>query len=120
MGYVFISYSTKHQEVADAVKDLFNRNGIKTWKAPYDIPGGFEYAAVINDALKNCSCLAYFFTDAAQNSRWVRKGLERTINYNKVVIPIKLEYVEMNSAIEFYLSDFKLFPLEKLMKLLPI
>lgn len=114
MGYVFISYSTKHQEMADAIKDLFNKNGIKTWMAPYDIPGGFEYAAVINDALKNCSCLAFLFTDAAQNSRWVRKELERAINYNKVIIPIKLEDVEMNSAIEFYLSDFQVIPVRKI------
>lgn len=114
MGYVFISYSTKHQQAADAIKDLFNRNGIKTWMAPYDIPGGFEYAAVINDALKDCSCLAFIFTDAAQNSRWVRKELERAINYNKVIIPIKLEDVEMNSAIEFYLSDFQVIPVRKI------
>lgn len=113
MGYVFISYSSKHQEMADAVKALFNKNGIQTWMAPYDIPGGFEYAAVINDALKNCSCLAFLFTDAAQNSRWVRKELERAINYNKVIIPVKLEDVEMNSAIEFYLSDFQVIPVRK-------
>lgn len=62
----------------------------------YDISAGSEYAFVINEALKNCSCLVFLFTDPAQNSRWVRKERERAINYNKVIIPLKLENVEIN------------------------
>ncbi len=40
MGYAFISYSTKNQAEAAAMRDLLNRNGVKTWMAPGDIPLG--------------------------------------------------------------------------------
>lgn len=114
MGYVFISYSTINQQAADSAKHLLNNNGIDTWMAPYDIPPGSEYASVISNALKDCSCLVFLFTNASQDSRWVRKELERAINYNKVIIPLKLEEVEMNSVIEFYLADFQVVPVRKM------
>ena len=44
MGYAFISYSTKNQSAADAMRALFNKHDIDTWMAPYDIPAGSEYA----------------------------------------------------------------------------
>lgn len=33
MAYVFVSYSTKHQQIADATRELFHKKGIETWMA---------------------------------------------------------------------------------------
>ena len=52
MGYIFISYSSKNQEQALAVKTFLNKHKIETWIAPGDIPAGSQYAQVINQALK--------------------------------------------------------------------
>lgn len=114
MGYVFISYSSTNVELADSVRELFKRHSINTWMAPYDIPAGSEYAFEIGEALKNCSCLVLISTDAAQNSRWVRKELERAICHGKVIIPMQFEDIEMNSAMEFYLADFQAIPINKI------
>ena len=87
MGYAFISYSTKNQSAADAMRALFNKHEIDTWMAPYDIPAGSEYAEVLYDALSKCSCLVLMLTDVSQNSQWVRKEVNIAITNGKTIIP---------------------------------
>ncbi len=105
MGYAFISYSSKNQSSADAMRELFNKNAIDTWMAPYDIPSGSEYAEVLYDALIGCSCLVLMLTNNAQNSPWVKKEVNIAITSGKTVIPVKLEDIELNSSMKLYLND---------------
>lgn len=105
MGYAFISYSTKNQSAADAMRALFNKHDIDTWMAPYDIPAGSEYAEVLYDALSKCSCLVLMLTNVSQNSQWVRKEVNIAITNGKTIIPVKLEDIELNSMMKFYLND---------------
>lgn len=110
MGYAFISYSTKNQSAADAMRALFNKHEIDTWMAPYDIPAGSEYAEVLYDALSKCSCLVLMLTDVSQNSQWVRKEVNIAITNGKTIIPVKLEDIELNSMMKFYLNDQQIVP----------
>lgn len=107
MKYAFISYSSKNQIIADALRELFNRNGIETWMAPGDIPVGSSYMKEINHALKNCSCLVLVLSKAAQGSQWVIKEVERVVNYNKPIIPVKIEDVVLNDEFEFVLGAYQ-------------
>ncbi|MBR6158472.1 MAG: toll/interleukin-1 receptor domain-containing protein, partial [Lachnospiraceae bacterium] len=104
MGYVFISYSSKEQDTAKAMCALLKKNGIETWIAPDDIPPGKKYGAVINRAVKECSCFLLLLSDAAQQSSWVPKEVERAINYKKTIFTAKIEDVELNDEFEFYIS----------------
>lgn len=104
MGYVFISYSTKNQSLADSMRQLLCQNGIASWMAPADIPAGSKYAQVINRAIKECSCVLLMLSDASQNSTWVAKEIERAINYQKTIIPVQLEELVLNDEFEFYIS----------------
>lgn len=110
MGYVFISYSSKNQAEADAMRDLFRRNGIDTWMAPYNIPAGSEYAEVLYEALAKCSCLVLLLTNNSQNSAWVKKEVNIAVSNGKTVIPVKLEDVELNSSMKLYLNDQQIVP----------
>lgn len=114
MGYAFISYSTKNQTSADAMRELFNRKGIETWMAPYDIPAGSKYAAVINRAVKDCACFVLVLSDCAQNSIWVAKEVERAVNYRKPVIPVQIEDVILNDEFEFYISTDQVVAVQKM------
>lgn len=104
MGYAFISYSSKNQSAADAMKKLLDKNGIASWMAPGDIPPASTYATEINKAIKNCSCMVLMLTNDAQNSVWVAKEVERAVHYHKPVLPIQLEDVVLNDEFEFYIS----------------
>lgn len=65
MGYAFISYSSKDQQLADATRQTLIESGIEIWMAPYDIPAGSKYAYVINDAIEKSACLVLLLTEDA-------------------------------------------------------
>lgn len=104
MGYAFISYSSKELKTAEKLKNILNKNGIDTWIAPEDIPVGSKYAEVINKAVKNCGCFILLLSNESQASKWVSKELERAINYDKVIIPIRIDDVIFNDEFELYIS----------------
>lgn len=114
MGYAFISYSTKNQAPADSMRAMLSGRGIETWMAPYDIPIGSRYAQVINQAVKDCACFVLLLTDAAQNSVWVAKEVERAINYKRVIIPIQLEDIQLNDEFELYISSNQIVAVRKI------
>ncbi len=110
MGYAFISYSSKNQGAADAFRSILKKNSVGVWMAPYDIPAGSEYAEVLYDALTGCSCLLLLLTGYSQNSQWVKKEVNIAISNNKTVVPVKLENIELNSAMKLYLNDQQIVP----------
>lgn len=114
MNYVFISYSSKNQQVADSVRFLLKKNGISCWMAPYDIPIGSSYAYVINDALENCSCLLLLLTNASQTSEWVEKEVGRAISCKKPILPMQLEDLELNPGFKFYLENSQITAVPKI------
>lgn len=114
MGYAFISYNSKDQDVSDSFKALLNRNGIKTWKAPEDIPPGLSYAAVITQAIKETSCFILLLSENAQNSIWMPKETERAVNYKKIIIPLLLDDAPMNNDFELMLSSIQAVTIRKI------
>lgn len=105
MGYAFISYSSINQESADSMREMFNKHNIHTWMAPYDIPAGSSYMGEINRALAGCDCLVLMLSDAAQNSQWVIKEVERAVSYKKTIIPVQIEDIILNDDFEFVLGS---------------
>lgn len=114
MGYAFISYSTKNKTSADAFKALFDRNHIPSWMAPYDIPIGKNYAEVIIQVLKDCSCLILLLSNDAMNSTYVPREVERAIGYHKPIFPAQLEHVVLNEEFEFYISRNQIVAVNKI------
>lgn len=114
--YAFISYSTKNQAFADAMRNLLNNNGIETWMAPGDIPIGSKYADVINKAVKHCSCFLLVLSNDSQNSVWVAKEVERAINYHKPIFSVQIEDMTLNDEFEFYISTDQLVAIQKIDK----
>lgn len=103
--YVFISYSTKNQDCAEAARRLLIDEGIRCWMAPYDIPPGSRYAEVIVDAIRGCGCMLLLLTEAAQQSNFVYREVGRAVAYGKSIITMQLENIELNSRFELYLGE---------------
>ena len=104
MPYAFISYSTKNQAAADAMRSFLQSNGIDVWMAPYSIPAGQKYAAVIVQAVADCACVVLMLSEAAVASEWVPRELERAVNYHKQIIPARIDDVVVSREIELYIS----------------
>ena len=103
--FVFISYSTKNQDYAEAARKLLIEEGIRCWMAPYDIPPGSKYAEVINDAIKNCHCMLLLLTEAAQESNFVYREVGRAVGNGKTIITMRLENTTLDSKFEFYIGE---------------
>ena len=115
-GYVFISYSTKNQDYAEAALRLVKEDGISAWMAPYDIPAGSKYAHVINSAIKNCSCVLLLLSEQSQESEWVEKEIERAINYKKTIISMHIDESQLNDGFSFYLGNQQIVPIKSINK----
>lgn len=103
-GYVFISYSSKNQSSADAMRNLLKNHGFRTWMAPYDVPAGHSYAQVINKSIRKCSCFVLLLTEDSQKSPMVVREVERAAHYGKPIVPVQLENVILSDEFEFYIS----------------
>ena len=115
MGYAFISYSTKNQASADAMRELFNKHSIDTWMAPYDIPAGSKYAAVITQAIRDCSCFVLLLSNDSQASEAVDSEVElATLTFKKSIITVELEKVILNDAFTFYIHNKQIIAAHKI------
>ena len=62
MGYnVFISYSSKNTTIAQEICNELEKNDIKCWIAPRDIPVGAKYSSVITRAIKESIVVVLIF-----------------------------------------------------------
>ena len=115
----FISYSTKDEYDAFALKALLEKNGKQVWIAPDGIPSGFDYAQAIPAALRITTRFIVLLSHSSANSDWVRREIDRAINNKKRIDGIfikdfNLEFVEQydhlsflfcNNQIKYHIDD---------------
>lgn len=98
---VFISYSSKDSVIADEICCLLEDNGIACWIAPRDIPTGQKYASVISAAIKSCKITLLLFSEHAALSPWVESEIAKAFDNKKLIIPFKIEDIELEKYPEF-------------------
>lgn len=115
MGYAFISYSTKNQAFADAMRAIFDKHRIDTWMAPYDVPAGSKYAAEITKAIRDCGCFVLLLSNDSQASEAVDSEVElAALTFKKSIITVELEKVTLNDAFTFYIHNKQIIPLREI------
>lgn len=101
---VFISYSTKNKNVADAIVADFEQNGIKCWYAPRDILPGQEWVSAIKEGLSEASVFVLIYTSESNYSRQVMNEVALAFNAGKTIVPFRLTEGEMSNELEYYLT----------------
>lgn len=101
---VFISYSSKNKNVADAIVSDFEQNGIRCWYAPRDIRPGEEWVTAITKALEVSKALVLIYTDESNNSRQVMNEIAVAFNAGITIVPFKLSNEQMSRELEYYLT----------------
>ena len=101
---VFISYSTKDKPIADAVCATLERRGIRCWIAPRDILPGMDWGEAIIDAIEQCRVMVLVFSRNANASSQIKREVERAVNKNVTVIPVRIEDVPMSKSLEYFVS----------------
>lgn len=101
---VFISHSSKDKTIADQICETIENNGIGCWIAPRDIPYGNEWAGEITKALREASVCIFLFSKNSNQSKQVAKEIQIAIDNEVVIIPIRIDNVEMNDVLTYYLA----------------
>lgn len=88
---VFISYSSRNIEAAQAICHVLEQNGIRCWMAPRNIPPGSDYGDVIEDAIKACKTVVVLFSEKAASSQYVKSEINIAFEEQKTLIPFRLD-----------------------------
>jgi hypothetical protein len=101
---VYISYSHVDKAAADAACATLERAGIRCWIAPRDITPGDEWSAAIIKAIDQCRAMVLIFSQNANNSRQIRREVERAITVGVPLVPMRIEDVVPTESLAYFMG----------------
>src|SRR5215813_4658816 len=101
---VYISYSHVDKAAADAACATLERAGIRCWIAPRDITPGDEWSAAIIKAIDHCRAMVLIFSQNANNSRQIRREVERAITVGVPLVPVRIEDVVPTESLAYFMG----------------
>jgi TIR domain len=101
---VFISHSSKDKVYADAVCARLESEGIRCWIAPRDILPGMAWGSAIVEAIENSRLMVLVFSSNANSSPQIEREVERAINKEVTVVPLRIESVIPGKSLEYFLG----------------
>lgn len=105
MGHdVFISYSSKDRDIADAVCAAIEAKGANCWIAPRDILPGADWSASIVHAIADAKVFVLIFSGSANTSPQIKREVERAVNRGIAVIPVRVADVRPSDSLEYFIS----------------
>ena len=99
--------SVTRRTTAKSPKRLFkhwNFRGLRCWISSRDVAGGENYQEAIVHAIRNAKIMLLVFTDNANNSDEIKKELVLASRNKLTVIPVRIEDVLPNDALDFELA----------------
>ena len=102
---VFLSYSSRDKTWADAACAVLERHRVRCWIAPRDITPGDEWGAAIIKGLNGSRMMVLILSGHANASEQVRREVERAISRGMAVLPVRIEDVRPEGAMEFALGN---------------
>ncbi len=101
---IFISYSSRDKNIADAVVSRMESGGIRCWYAPRDILPGSDWAESIIEAINGSRIMVLIFTQNSNISIQVLREVDRAVEAGVTVIPMKMEDIEPAESMKGYLE----------------
>ncbi|MBL6852268.1 MAG: TIR domain-containing protein [Alphaproteobacteria bacterium] len=101
---VFLSYSSKDREIAEAACAALEARGITVWIAPRDILPGGDWSVSIIHAIADARVFVLVFSDHANTSQQIKREVERAVNRGIPVVPVRVEDVRPTEALEYFIS----------------
>ena len=84
---VFLSYSREDLEYVRDLQRQLRGQDVHAWRDEVSIPGGTEWARVIDAAINEMDVMVVVVTSASAKSEWVEKECSAFINSGKTVVP---------------------------------
>ncbi len=101
---VFISYSSKDKEVADALCQQLEQKGIDSWYAPRDVRGA--YAESIMRAIKGASQFVVILSENSMQSKHVLNEIDAAFQQypNLRLSPLRIDDCADTPSVSYYLN----------------
>ncbi len=108
---VFISYSSKDQEIADKIADCFIEHNVKPWIASRSIKEG-PYARQIMQGLQDAKVFLVIISKNSIASEHVKNEMDRAFSRIKegmIIVPFIIDDAELDSECQYYLCRQEMF-----------
>lgn len=104
--FVFISYRRADLGRVAPIMREAERRGRRLW---YDleIPGGIEWNAMLEERLHSCRGVLLFVSQAAVDSRWVRREAQFADSLGKPIVAVDLEPVALRHGMGLLLGQYQ-------------
>ena len=102
---VFISHSKKDKTVADAVCGTLEKQGVRCWIAPRDIPPGQSWPAAIVEAISNSKVFVLILSDISNQSKQVVKEVGEAFDTGIPIVPLRIEDVKPSQEMGYYIKS---------------
>ena len=102
---IFISYSSKDKQTADAICHELEANKLKCWIAPRNIIAGKNYAEQIMTGIKKAKIVVLVFSKNSQESVFVNNEIDNAFSNNKPIISFKIDETLPENKMEFFLKN---------------
>ena len=100
---IFISYASKDKGTALKIVQHLEKLGLRCWIAPRDIPAGRSFAEDIGQAIKRSNLVLLVFSSNANHSKHIPNEIVLAGNYDRPVVPVRIEDVLPSGDLEYYL-----------------
>ena len=101
---IFISYSSKDQQIAETIYQALEARGLDCWIASRDVRAGENFQEAIVRALRSAKVMLLVFTSNANNSDEIKKELVLAGRHRVTVVPVRVEDVVPNDAFTYELA----------------
>src|SRR5271168_4469137 len=101
---IFISYSSKDQDIAETICQALEARGHACWIAARDVQPGENFQEAIVRALRSARVMLLVFTSNANNSDEIKKELVLASRHRVTVVPVRVEDVVPNDAFSYELA----------------
>lgn len=101
----FLSHASADREKAEAICASLEERGLRCWVAPRDVRAGREFGEEIIHGIENSRCLVLVLSEAANQSIYVRREVERAVSKRKPVFPVRIEDVLPSPSLELFVSS---------------
>lgn len=98
---IFISYSSKDQDIAETIYQALEARGLDCWIACRDVRAGENFQESIVRALRSARVMVLVFTANANNSDAIKRELVLAGRHQVTVIPVRVEDVAPNDAFAY-------------------
>lgn len=98
---IFISYSRKDADIVKQIYEWLEKAGYKCWLDIEGMFSGISYKKVIVDAIKRSKVLLFMSSENSNKSRNVVSEVSIAMEYNKKIIPVRLDMSPYSESIEY-------------------